>query len=1377
MASKQSNPKSKHSAVDAASTPSAETHIKPIEGSETTPAVAKGLLEAVTLDWVVIGWAMPGQGSVKPVEVLIIREGKVLAKTIANKPRPDLAKDLNVQESNCGFEVDLRVLSRHIKLNEGDRLLFGISGEPITLLSNEPIILPEYFIYLGYIGYLDGINEDGWVFGWAVNTDDPKEPIEVYFHIDSTLVGSTRTYLERNDVTHAGYAGERAGFLDILTKHFKTYLLKKGCKLWASFDKRGYAHINGGPIQLTEDQLSSIGRAILRHASQNPGDAALSGEELIQIISGSLLGDDISEKEQNELLQGVVLGSFLEEYDRGMFIFVLDGLEKLTKGALQKSIQIELELFLCLTRMALWRWEDISIDRINSAALSRVTDTEGNRTRNKYGNKVLINILERIYYEASLTLASLRDSEVGMQLADLLNCLVQWCYRLIHNEDLTLALIELNTAEIIGSYQDSRLIQAARLYRHHNRDAKALRILADEIKGETTSWYPYHETAVMIRGLSHRYPAVRQEHISAAITHFVQAETLNPSQSLSEREAWGLLEDYFKQEISTSALIARYENLELAINRRQDMLNFLALQANRLGIAKQVDKRSEKMSACWSRLNDKKLVIWGSRGLYQCFYYRVQEKIDQAKNLGYQIDFMDLSEYSGQDWMRRLMGAGLLIACRIPATFNEIRVFAYARALDIPIVYDIDDLIFDAEAFPPPLSTYAGTIDKDFHRHLALDNPFFETALHLADHCLASTVPLADEIRKHTRTGVDITVLPNLLSQEVYYWASAQASQSVKPPKSKITAESPRTVIFYGSATKAHKQCFYEDCLPSLLEILLKYSEVDLHLVGYFENIPKSLVEAKRIVLNEPTPDYIGYLQLLQEADINLAVLELSRATDCKSEIKWLEAAVFGIPSIVSPTATYRLALQNEETALFAGDNRDWFDQCSRLIDDKALRADIGKKARVLALEKFNPRVGEEILSEVISKFWPMRIKPSKRRILFVNVFCYPQSIGGATRVMESQIRGLQEYYPEEYDIFVLTTHADPDPGRPYGVEQYWHGNVLVTRLHVPAKDWSEAEDGKVKDFCDDFVSVYRFDLIHLHSVQVLTASVVSSAQLAQIPYIITLHDAWWLSRYLFLVDEKGNPVDPNNSLGCDLSAVEDIRKSFERTTILRHDLKKAALVMAVSEKFAKLYRDAGVENVVTHENASEPFEPIPHSRQPHDKLIIGFIGGMSPHKGYHLVRQALEESDLSEFKALIVDHSLDPGETYHTVWGKTDVRFIPKVKQNEIAKLYSEMDILLAPSIWPESYGLVTREAIQAGVWVIASDRGAIGDCVIEGENGNLVDVSNSDALKQALVKLSNEGIPKISAGGATLKVKSCADHIRELVGHYSSVLCRQDN
>jgi glycosyltransferase involved in cell wall biosynthesis len=162
----------------------------------------------------------------------------------------------------------------------------------------------------------------------------------------------------------------------------------------------------------------------------------------------------------------------------------------------------------------------------------------------------------------------------------------------------------------------------------------------------------------------------------------------------------------------------------------------------------------------------------------------------------------------------------------------------------------------------------------------------------------------------------------------------------------------------------------------------------------------------------------------------------------------------------------------------------------------------------------------------------------------------------------------------------------------------------------------------------------------------------------------------------------------------------------------------------------------------------------------------------MSRHKGYHLVRQALEESELPGLKALVVDHSLQPGESYHTVWGKTEVEFIPKVKQREIPKLYSEMDILLAPSIWPESYGLVTREALQAGVWVIASDRGAIGDCVVEGKNGNLIDVSNCDALKNALIKLAQEGIPKISEELTTLKVKSCEEHIRELVGHYASVM-----
>jgi hypothetical protein len=45
------------------------------------------------------------------------------------------------------------------------------------------------------------------------------------------------------------------------------------------------------------------------------------------------------------------------------------------------------------------------------------------------------------------------------------------------------------------------------------------------------------------------------------------------------------------------------------------------------------------------------------------------------------------------------------------------------------------------------------------------------------------------------------------------------------------------------------------------------------------------------------------------------------------------------------------------------------------------------------------------------------------------------------------------------------------------------------------------------------------------------------------------------------------------------------------------------------------------------------------------------------------------------------------------------------------MAGFYSEQDVLFAPSIWLESYGLVSREALSAGLWVVAAQTGAMAD------------------------------------------------------------------
>jgi glycosyltransferase involved in cell wall biosynthesis len=130
----------------------------------------------------------------------------------------------------------------------------------------------------------------------------------------------------------------------------------------------------------------------------------------------------------------------------------------------------------------------------------------------------------------------------------------------------------------------------------------------------------------------------------------------------------------------------------------------------------------------------------------------------------------------------------------------------------------------------------------------------------------------------------------------------------------------------------------------------------------------------------------------------------------------------------------------------------------------------------------------------------------------------------------------------------------------------------------------------------------------------------------------------------------------------------------------------------------------------------------------------LAHIGGISRHKGYHLIRNAVLANAYSNLELLIVDHGMPPGTRRETKWGTTPVTFIGKVPQSTVAQLYRDIDVLLAPSIWPESYGLVTREAMACGNWVIASDRGAIGADVEEGVNGHRISVDSYTGLAEVL-------------------------------------------
>jgi glycosyltransferase involved in cell wall biosynthesis len=244
------------------------------------------------------------------------------------------------------------------------------------------------------------------------------------------------------------------------------------------------------------------------------------------------------------------------------------------------------------------------------------------------------------------------------------------------------------------------------------------------------------------------------------------------------------------------------------------------------------------------------------------------------------------------------------------------------------------------------------------------------------------------------------------------------------------------------------------------------------------------------------------------------------------------------------------------------------------------------------------------------------------------------------------------------------------------------------------------------------------------------------------IPYVITVHDGWWISKHQFLLDDDDNICffdfrrlsdRPSNSSDNKRSQ-DGMPGAAGQQLASQSRLWGARAVLAVSEPFAEIYRNAGVPNVLALPNGVSRLPEVRRVPASDHRVRLGQIGGMARHKGFHLIKYALLASEFRNLSLTVVDLSRGRDYRSYATWGTTPVTFVGKFAQSDTADLYGMIDILLAPSVWPESFGLVTREALACGCWVVASNRGAVGEPVVEGVNGHIVDVADINGLTSIL-------------------------------------------
>jgi len=717
------------------------------------------------------------------------------------------------------------------------------------------------------------------------------------------------------------------------------------------------------------------------------------------------------------------------------------------------------------------------------------------------------------------------------------------------------------------------------------------------------------------------------------------------------------------------------------------------------------------------------VLIVAELSLQQCAKYRVWQKQEHFARLGMPCRVVDWRRTD--DVLSAAATATLVILYRVPGYPETLRIIAAMRSLGLRLGWEVDDIIFDDALFLQ--NRNVDSLEPKLREEILSGVKLYRAAMLACDFGIASTPHLANAMQAAGLT--ETIVVENALDAETLSIAATLRTkrQAQHPPANRL--------ITYGSGTKTHNADFLE-AAPALLRVLQTRMDVKLRIVGEL-TLPETFAAiAERIERLPPMP-FTQYLACLAESDVSIAPLENTPFNDAKSNIKFLEAAILGIPSVCSPRAHFRDVIADGTNALLAESEQSWFAALTALLDDPERRARIGAAALQTALSRYAPDALAH--AQMPPLLPPDHRKPAKLRVLFANIYYAPRSYGGATLVVEEMSRHLKA---QDVDVHIYTGLPHKTPDRALTRSDQDGITVFATPTSdsdmVGAFDDPEAADrfGRVLDAVQPHV-------VHLHALQGLTASLAAACCARGIPYVITLHDAWWLCARQFMVREDGTycfqkSIDLRICQNCMPGAFH----LEHRWRLMQSALRGAALLISPSESHRQLHLANGIAEdriVVAPNGVRLPTSHIPRTTT--ESLRFAYVGGNVDVKGHHIVKRAFESLSRPDWQLILVDNTLNLGfsSVEAAEWNvQGQIRIVPAYRQDDLDAFFAGVDVLVFPSQWKESFGLTVREALARDVWVIATDGGGPAEAIAHGVNGTLIPLDGrSEPLRAAVEAL----------------------------------------
>ncbi|HBK34201.1 TPA: hypothetical protein DEP34_02710 [Candidatus Uhrbacteria bacterium] len=318
-------------------------------------------------------------------------------------------------------------------------------------------------------------------------------------------------------------------------------------------------------------------------------------------------------------------------------------------------------------------------------------------------------------------------------------------------------------------------------------------------------------------------------------------------------------------------------------------------------------------------------------------------------------------------------------------------------------------------------------------------------------------------------------------------------------------------------------------------------------------------------------------------------------------------------------------------------------------------------------------------------------------------------------RVTEQQIEKIYRFYP------LNLYHTLSDTSVPFVFRAFWH----LIDLWNPQTTWCVRK----------ILAKEKPDVILTHNLKGLGMQAFRVAHESGIRHIHTIHDVQLsLPSGLLLAGQEQAWIQTSF-----------LRKWYERQ--VQKMVRSPDVVISPSHFLAEFYKkrhfftDSRIETIP---NPAPDIKLPTRTCCPQTKkaLHVLFAGQLEKHKGILLLMDVARQME-----GKIELHIAGEGSLADFITERSNldvhVHYHGFVSFEHLEDLFGICDVSVVPSLCYENSPTVIYESLQAGVPVVASHIGGVGELVHDGKNGFLVPAGDGEALKKAFLRFLDSPWP----------------------------------